>query len=1180
MVKRNPVSALQNVWFDSQQVDDSDLNLEQDYNNTIESSIINNHVGSGVLLETLEQKILFDSSLTTGFLDGTAILPQNQPTDNNLGNQLEITLTDSQAAGKKAVKISIIGLDFQSNLQYENFYFRVNETQISKKHFSQILIILFNDFIGDSNISLNLGGRIVIKEATPYSLSRDPVMISQEIEPNLFFRDFFTNGEVLSLQALLQSALPFYNIDTLNIFTTPLDNKILAVDDVTTQIGQKFIASTNNIQKISLLLSVQNSEVGNENDLVWNGDLVISIYPLQSTVENISDIAPNTAIDFSPFNIPIAQTSVNYGSLQTNGIILNTVPQPVDFVFSNSPIASGNILTVGNYYAVTIKRSGSANKCDILVAAGSDRLPNSRITTFTGTLWVDLPEQDLWFKIYTDAAKVSDGQAYESGNGIILTKTIQDEDTLTTIDHSLDGLQFTGNNIFKAVVSANITESVPIPDQRTGNPVLSRKQFTPEIKLLNNIDISNLESTSDPLIIGAIADKNKKFFDAVSSTINSKLHSATFVKDELIIRMVDDPTDTVRFDTSVNGLIANLLNGDFAGAKFFPNISDPSLFYRVASAKLASSILGDVNGDGIIDINDLNLLNTYLDYDLNIAPPLVTTVTTDGYTTTFLNGYETYLQPFSNSFNVVFQVVNTTTNSVIASGSDGVLVAHPTDERLAQFTSATVSFNDITGLSSYKLIIFTPSNQENYGGFEISSLDTVTDVITIRKVILNGDTIMQMLRADIDGDFTISYNDGYLLGSYIDKEIISQTPSVSFPGPTTNPYPKIGTRFNAIRLKLEQFVDRADDYSTDPSSRTLNVHPIPDIFINDGYFYGHNFYTQPSTISFQKQLTWEESLIVSNSQPRAVPAVFPSGTGFVENSCSIPGVNVNVYESKPTFDPGVVDVFSPNNIVLGHGGELHRPDGNFYKVDFELGTIILEIPDGLFGTEKTINILDDFVADYTGDGRTRLGFPSMKFADCSLVQASAITNDQIRFSVSVQSFSPNTNGLSDDGYGGVIVDGKMGVSMDQATGLLTINFTNLFQDEIMPTLSTKIQIQVFLKKGGFNNQPLFVDATKVQNMLKLISVFSGANDGGPSALVDLESDVTGILPIIRGGTGLNDVGLNGTVLTSSGTSVSYQFVVSEFVTYTPSNISDWSGVAPTTVQEALDRIAAAIGPIP
>lgn len=32
--------------------------------------------------------------------------------------------------------------------------------------------------------------------------------------------------------------------------------------------------------------------------------------------------------------------------------------------------------------------------------------------------------------------------------------------------------------------------------------------------------------------------------------------------------------------------------------------------------------------------------------------------------------------------------------------------------------------------------------------------------------------------------------------------------------------------------------------------------------------------------------------------------------------------------------------------------------------------------------------------------------------------------------------------------------------------------------------------------------------------------------------------------------------------------------------YTPSNLVDWSGVSPGNLQAALDRIAAAIGPIP
>lgn len=1179
MTKRNPVASEQNIWFDAQQVDDTDLTLEQDHNDIIQSGIINNHIGNGILPEVLVQNILFDSSLASGFLDGVAVFTQNQPADNNFGNQLEIELTDSQAAGRKAVKIGIIGLDFESNLQYETFYFKTNEIQVSRQHFTKILVLLFNDFIGNPDLSLNLGGRIVIRESKSMTLSRSTIMVSQDVEPNLFFRDFFLDG-ILSLQILLQNALPFYNIDTLNIFTSELDNQVLLNGDVTTQIGQKFLATTNNIQKVQLLLSARNLDVGSEDDLVWNGDLVVSIYPLQSNIDCPSDIAPNLPIDFSPSNIPLAQLSFNYSTLQSAGTVLDSVPQPVDFVFSNSSVAAGNILIPGNYYAIAIKRGGAANKCDILVAVGNDRTNNSRITTFTGSLWVDIPEQDLWFRIWTDAAKVSDGQAYESGHGVMIPKTEQDPDSLINVDFSFEGLQFTGNDVFRAVLSANTLESVPVPDQRTGNPVLSRKEFVPQVQLLNTIDITNLEKASEPLLLGAISDKNRKFFDSISSLIASNLYSATIVHDELIIRIVDDPTDSGRFDTSVGSLITNLLNGDFAGARIAPNANNPSVTYRIASAQLASGILGDVNGDGIVDNEDLDLLSSYYNYDLNVGLPLNSNVTTDGYTTTFINGYKTYTNKFTNLFGVSFQLVEPISGVVVASGNDGVLVANPTDFRLAQFTSASVSFNTIVGVSSFKLVINIPSNQEDYGGFDIIGIDDTADVLTIRKIMLSGDVFMQMLRADIDGDFHITFNDGYLLQSYIERFVLSTSPTSTYPGPSTNPYTKIGTRFNALRFKLEQFVDRSDDYTALSSGRSTGIHVAPDIFVNDGYFAGHDFYAHPVSLSFQKQLTWDESLVVTNSHSKSVPSVFTTLNGFVNNQCMIPGVNVSVYNSMPDFDPGKVDYYVPNNLVLGQGGELQRPDGNFYKVDFEVGTIILEIPDGLFGSERTINIIDDFISDYTGDGRTRLGFPSMKFADCSLVDANALANDQLRLSVSVQSFSPNTNGLSDDGYGGVIVDGKMGVAIDYQTGLLTLNFTNLYQDPVLQTLSTKVQIHVYLKKGGFNNQPLFVDATKVQNMLQLISVFSGVVDGGPSALVDLEGDVSGILPLLHGGTGLNDVGIAGTVLTSTGSGLSYQFITSLDMPYTPGNPSNWSGSQPTTVQEAIDRIAAHVGPIP
>ena len=89
---------------------------------------------------------------------------------------------------------------------------------------------------------------------------------------------------------------------------------------------------------------------------------------------------------------------------------------------------------------------------------------------------------------------------------------------------------------------------------------------------------------------------------------------------------------------------------------------------------------------------------------------------------------------------------------------------------------------------------------------------------------------------------------------------------------------------------------------------------------------------------------------------------------------------------------------------------------------------------------------------------------------------------------------------------------------------------------------------------------------------------------GPSALVDLANDVTDVLPIVHGGTGINGVGANGTVLVSTGSGLAYRFVIAQDIGYTPAVPGNWSG-SPATTQQALDRMAALLntlngGPIP
>ncbi len=1058
MSKRKPISVTQNNWVDSQSVDDKDLTLEQDYNSQIQSGLINNHIGTGVLPENLNQIILFDSTLITGLLDGKALDPQNDPIDTTFGSQLELELSDSEAFGKRSVKVAIIGLDFENNLQYDTFYFRKNEIQITSKHYIKILKVLVNDLIGSSNQSFNLGGKLVIREAKSLSLSRDTIMISQDSQPNIFWRDFFITG-ASTLNSLLQTALPLYNVDNLGITTGYKQLRNLNKSDVASHIGQKFIAKTNNIQKITLLLAATNA-TGDPplSTNPWTGDLVISIYPLQSNIECLSDIAPNLAIDFDPSNIPLAQISVTYTSLLSNGIDLDSVPQPVDFVFSNTTVAGGSIIKEGSYYAVTLRRSGSADSGIIQVAVGNDNTEDSTLTLFNGDSWTDVPEEDLWFQVWTDAAKITDGQAYDNGNGIIIPKTKLNSTSGAEEDHSLEKINFVRNESYYAFIQANTEKNTPIQDERTGNPVFSRKQFVPEVSLITSSKLAELKTTFDPLLAGVISDKNKKSVDsAASSTLSFGLYSFSLTGNELLIKIIDDITD-IRYDANVLGLVSKFLDGSLNNAKFTPNTNKLSLVYRVASSELINMKYGDINGDGIVDEQDLILMQDFEGYNLNIAPATSAE-------------YLAVTQIFVDDSSLIFQVKDSV-GTILLSGTDGILTVNPFDSTICNFSSAAEDFSTVSDISS-KFIHITSTNSGNNGAFSITGMVDINN-ISVKKKYYSSDNLLKLFRADITCNGEISSGDTSLISQYVYKE-------APFPI-TSSPGNRIGTSFNILRIKLELLNDRTDNYTTSISLRNQSLHAVQDIFLNDQGvggtgFAGLNLSTSPITSSFLSILSWDADAISVASNIKLVPSIFTTNEGLVINPEELVGVDKTYFPDVNIFDPGKNDQFLPNNLILGFGGEIKRPDGYYYKVDFEVGNVTLEIPANVSAEEKSINIFTDFIADYSGTGLTRLGFEAMRFADSSFADMFALQNQQIRFNVAVQSFSPNLDGYID------ALEGRMGIYMNHTSGMLTINFSELYEDSVLQTLSTKIQIIVYLKKSRFNNSNLFVDSEKLKNLL-------------------------------------------------------------------------------------------------
>lgn len=971
---KKEVSVIQNRWNDSQKVSQGDMETEQAHNEGINAAIVQNHFGSGVLLDNPEQIVIFDSDaldatqaalLAADNFDGTGLAVHTQPSDVNLGNQLEVELTESTVFGRKSVKVAIIGLTFDGTTQIDRFYFHKNGKQVTSNHYKRILCIITNDFKGNNNCSRDQGGHLVIRETASFQLSKDPIMSSQDVEPDIFWRDFKIADSFSTLRETVQTGMGAeYSFDSLNINTYGKFNRELAASDVTSQVGQKFQAKTNNIQKITLLLGAEkDTDAIEAEQFDWSGDLVVSIYPLQTTVVSPSDIVPELAIDFDPASVPLAQLSYNQSTLQDYGYVLTDVVQPVDFVFSSTAVGSvsnGGVIEVDKFYAVTLRRSGANNSGKILIAQGNNQTEESHLTLFNN-VWVDVPEDDLWFQVWTDAAKIADGQGYDDGSGMLYPKTIIDSETGAVIDYQAKAFPFksTGEGIINVgVLEAVLEESNVVQNERTGNPVNSRKKYVPSFGFVTESELADLKEISDPLIIGCIVDRNPK----INPTLEKTQSLPGLVRDDEFIIVNPD---------------ADILSLNLVGSNIIPDSTCCSDSYKIFKVTKCIDGYGDVNGDGTIDTDDIVLATTLI------------------------------------------------------------------------------------GES-----IYYPSSQQK---------------------ILDGyfDTL-QLLRADVDGDGYVTAEDVDLITNYVNRSI--------------NSFP-IGSYFTHITLKVDQPVGRWDGYFDcdgyvrldgyigdnliDPS--TLSS----DALLYDGYLVPpqlelHTDYTVVPFVPIVYRIVfhpfWQSYLLAESSDARHVSASFTFDTKVPDRDCTVPTTFncEDLADSTPACDPGRNDFYVPDNLYIGRG-EILRNDGSNYKVDFEIGTVILQLPANPL-SESAINIFDKFVCD-RGLGFTNGSFPAMRYSDCTTVQPEDLALGKVRFNVSIQSFAPNLDGYSElDGYG-VVVDDIIGVHLDTITGILKLTIKDLAVDEVYKTLVTKIQIIVYLKKAGWNNSVLVVESDKVAGLI-------------------------------------------------------------------------------------------------
>lgn len=1050
------VSGKQNKWFDAESIGEIDLSVEQDYNNKVQSGIIHNHFGSGVLLDSLDQKVLFDSDYplisifdgisigvaSANFVASTGQAPYiQQPTDNILGTQLEVSLHNSGACGNRKVKVIIIGKDFQGNVQHDSFSFRKNESKVTSKHYTYIFDILINDFKGSSTKSLNLGGRILIKEANKLSLSKDNIMVGQDLQPDLIFRDFFVNDDSLDLiRFLRQSSTALgYNYDNLNITTAAKQDRYLHKNDVVSQIGQKFIATTNNIQKITTLLSIEATS-GDVNN-IWTGELIFSLYALQSDVVNYSDFVPNSAIDFDPSNIPLAQQSISYASLLDKGITLDGNYQPIDFVLSNTQVGKSKGVIPGQYYCFTLRRSGTPDKYDIKIPVANDLVENAKVVLFDGDSWINIDEEDLWFNVYTDAVKISDGQMYENGYGSQIEKVIFDTTKGYNIDYTYNKLSAHPVEQQFAYLQSKSIESDLVQNQITGNQTYSRKQNVINVSLINSLKLNELKRNENPLLAGSYQDKNFKRTDKSSDSLS--LDHLMIIKDTLYVDY-----------NSMSSLGNSFTDGSLLGSK----LSVGTNSYKVAKAELITLTHGDLNRDGIVDSNDQIELSKMVGFDLTQYPS-----TLSEYLFVTNNSIGNNSSVTCNCNSVIF-----TGNfaDVTETGEVTLLANTNIDFSLPLNTVITVTASAYSSnIGSYTVLSATSYNPSS------------NRTIVLKKKLLNEINYLKVLCGNVN-DTGVSKNkitdsDNTALINFNNRSVL-------------NNY--IGSTFKVLKIKCEKYIDRTDDYyntSIPLPNRIDNIHLSQDIVADNYSLFSGISLSTPLSISFQYKFNWFEENVVIDSNIRSVTCnfIYNEKDGKILNPRELPTIESPI---GVLSDPGKNDEFIPSNLILG--GNILNSKGEYHKLDIEVGNIVLEIPTSNFSDDKVINLFEKFVCSDGASlepGYTSAKFPAMKFADGSYVLSDALDKNQVRFSVSLQSFYPSIDGSTAvPPVSGIIIDEKIGVYMDYVTGHLYLNFSNLTQDTIHQTLNTKIQVTVLLKKSGFNNTNSIISLDQVSNMLQ------------------------------------------------------------------------------------------------
>ena len=617
-------------WYNFKRVTAEDMETEQAALLSASDNASLTASGSGVIKTFAELPVIFDSDnlsvqqngyLVSGDFDGRGVLAEAYAcTDLSLGSHIQVELTDSSASKTLPIIVTILGTNFEDSIQYEHISCPKDGIYVSYKLYKTVQNVLFQNFKGNANGSYQLGGSIKVTEADSLISVSYPFVARQTNSPDIVFRDYKIYNPLYTLDVLLDEALySNFNIDDLNINTSVLESIDFEESaSLNTVYGQKFRMRGNNIQKIQLLMALESGSS-------WSGVLTAGIRKLQNptTFTAGSRFQPTKPIDFDPELFPIAESSLDQSDFEDLGVELSTDYKLVDFVFSETIVGNSSLspLEDGAWYVLTIQRSSSSSTGTIKIATseytgitGYNSLYTEEessgsgggagcITVSSSGIWSDIKNRAAHYSIFGNNARVSYGKTLDNGRLVEARKKDKNSlgDDTQVVEHSY-GMALTSTGASSYIVASKATTGTDSEVAvKTGATVSGRLYDKLEISSLTFSEVEDLYATDTNLIIlGKYVDLNPRANPVISGEI---YHPGLFIGNTLDIP--NPPTD--------------LLNKNVVGSIITPNTNAPSFRYRIISQDIILDGYGDLNEDGLLNYDDLELLSELDGYSIDLS---------------------------------------------------------------------------------------------------------------------------------------------------------------------------------------------------------------------------------------------------------------------------------------------------------------------------------------------------------------------------------------------------------------------------------------------------------------------------------------------------------------------------------------------------------------------------------